>query len=318
MTKTPWQVEHALKKAKEAVDTMAQEYAALLAAANAKTGVIMPVKTVSEMGGLGSITSYARESLVFSWASDRDREATVALARKRAEEAIACDRAVHAENAVALENNKRLCADISALMTNAGIPRTYRRTEWKRNRSVIVDAVSGWSEDLRRLVKTDDGIETSERLYAERLRAIDSWNETALVKELEEKRKKDAEAAKLLSQRELAVALVKYDLPATGTWKDVLDKVLDKNKYLRLAVMLEKNRADWSDGDNYARRGIEEFAAETPEDKDIERCILSHCGAGWGGDGRIFRDCEYNYTVLFAKVPAEIMAEYEAVLGKAD
>jgi len=81
-----------------------------------------------------------------------------------------------------------------------------------------------------------------------------------------------------------------------------IEATLLKNKYLRLAYYLNKNRNDWSDGHSYAESGLSGFAVEKQIDSDIYNDISSYIDDGWDGDGRVFRDCKYNYTVLYGMV----------------
>ena len=52
--------------------------------------------------------------------------------------------------------------------------------------------------------------------------------------------------------------------------EDILDVILEKDKYLRLAHYLLKNREDWNDGYSYAESGLNGFDVETETDKLIE------------------------------------------------
>ena len=66
-----------------------------------------------------------------------------------------------------------------------------------------------------------------------------------------------------------------------------------------LSYWLERNRGDWNDGPNYAEVGLGRFTPDTdnPVDVEIEKEI-SGLIEDWGGDGRVFRDCKYNYGEL--------------------
>lgn len=103
--------------------------------------------------------------------------------------------------------------------------------------------------------------------------------------------------------KRLALMLAKYDLDLDKDWVDILESVINKDKYLRLAHYLEKNRGDWSDGCEYAEYGLEGFKIEIDEDSLIYDDINFYID-NWIDyvDGRCFRDCKYNYNVLYTMV----------------
>jgi hypothetical protein len=86
----------------------------------------------------------------------------------------------------------------------------------------------------------------------------------------------------------------------------IRENILKKDKYLALAYYLEKNRNDWNDGCRYAEIGLCMFTVETEEDQKIFDNIQEFID-DWDmdGDGRCFRDCEYNYNVLYGMVKDE-------------
>jgi len=49
----------------------------------------------------------------------------------------------------------------------------------------------------------------------------------------------------------------------------------------------------------------------TEEDKEIFESIHELAYESEDIDGRVFRDCEYNYSFLYGKVSEEIMKDYE-------
>jgi len=100
--------------------------------------------------------------------------------------------------------------------------------------------------------------------------------------------------------------------------RDLLDVILEKDKYLRLGHYLLKNREDWNDGYSYAENGLNGFIVESDEDgliaADIQNCIDN-----WDGDGRCFRDCQYNYDHCFSLVKDEqLYKDYQLVKSWVD
>ena len=91
---------------------------------------------------------------------------------------------------------------------------------------------------------------------------------------------------------------------------DAIDSMLGRDKYLRLAYWLEKNRGDWSDGPEYARVGMEGFKIDPakPEDAAISKEIWGFI-SDWDGDGRVFRDCTWNYSTLYGMADADLRAD---------
>ena len=70
------------------------------------------------------------------------------------------------------------------------------------------------------------------------------------------------------------------------------------NKYVDLIIAMKKTRGDWSQGFYRVKDVLKKFNIETKEDELI-------CNNLWEQfdcqDGRVFRDCEYNYDVLTEK-----------------
>lgn len=98
--------------------------------------------------------------------------------------------------------------------------------------------------------------------------------------------------------------------------KEKFKNVLRKDKYLRLAYYLEKNRGDWSNGYDYAEEGLKGFRIES----DIDISIADEIDILMSDDdvdGRVFRDCKYNYNFLKTLVNRDVLAEYNN-LGGAD
>jgi hypothetical protein len=106
--------------------------------------------------------------------------------------------------------------------------------------------------------------------------------------------------------------------PVTTPLYDLREILLKKNKYLRLAYFLEKNRGDWTDGPSYAENGLSGFTVETLDDHlifvDINDLIED-----WGGDGRCFRDCTWNYGRIYSEfVPPELLADFQQLPTESD
>ena len=302
-------VKWAIDEARKAIDKMEKEYDELIKVADGVSGKVMPVAQCKAMGGvMASVGSYCEsrygvsDGYVF----------VVSKAKKDADARIENDRETHKKNIPAIENNTRLRQAIASIMSNAGIPATYTTTEYKSNRSrtpTRTTHASGWFTDLDRHAITNDGIEYSERMYADTIKKIEDYVKAEKTKEEEKEKVKEKEKKAADALRELAVFQVRHELPSTSSWDDILDTILSKDKYLRLAHFLYKNRSDWNEGCHYAECGIRGFKTDSEEDQDIVSNISDHI-QNWDGDGRIFRDCEWNYDRLFGKVDNKLLNDY--------
>jgi hypothetical protein len=74
---------------------------------------------------------------------------------------------------------------------------------------------------------------------------------------------------------------------------------------------------DWNEGPHYAECGIRGFKAESDEDNKIVSNINGYI-QDWDGDGRIFRDCEWNYDRIFGKVDEKLLSDYNIARGHCD
>lgn len=220
-------------------------------------------------------------------------------------------------NKAAIENNKKIVDKVTLMMKHIGIPSSYTTSEFKTSRSrtkTSTTHTAGYINDLWRCIPTTikgskpdtkqlrDSIEKAYKTQVESVRAI----ETA-------KAKADAEVK---NNHVLALLRAKYTPDnAFSDKSDIQEVIINKNKYLRLAHYLECNRNDWNDGCDYAENGINAFTVENTLDEDINTEIQGLVD-DWGNhaDGRIFRDCQYNYTYLYGLVDDEqLMADYQEI-----
>jgi hypothetical protein len=227
----------------------------------------------------------------------------------------------HQKNIPAIENNTQIVDGIDKLMQKFGIKRTYSEYTYKSSRSRTKDWITQscqWPLEVLRFIKKTDSYQTIVNQCDAQRKKIEEWKVKKL-KELEEVQKvKQQEEQKLLETRLLAQMQVKYGLGPTTDWQDVRDVLLNKNKYLHLAYWLERNRGDWNDGYSYADTGLDGFSVETETDKLIYYDIQSYID-DWEGDGRVFRDCEWNYSVLYGMVDdEELMKDFNDIRNYID
>lgn len=255
----------------------------------------------------------------FKYASTIDAmDAVVARIRGYVDAATsACD-VVDIHNSNIFAHNRELRKRITEFMTTCGIPEKRSMPDPKSRarypKKITVDA--GYVDDMKRYVPTQ--IPTSR---------VNLNSVMTYVNTVYEKKKKEIEAKEQEIEREKAEKektflitsmLIKYGFGSDKNEYDILDAILSKNKYLRLAHYLQLNRLDWSDGYEYARTGIDSFKVETDQDKEIFECVYARAYDDDDcPDGRVFRDCEWSYDRLFgmvAETEKELYDDYQRII----
>jgi hypothetical protein len=229
------------------------------------------------------------------------------------------------ENAKAIKHNQRILESIISLMKSIGLreEETYRKSARSMK---TYRRRAAWLVSLGMQIPTTDGFNAVENDYRAKLRRF----EESEKKEKQQKRQVELEESRkqaLIKQGEMLGRLRgRYDCEAGDGLDELLERILQRNKYLFLAHYLLKNRDNWSDGYNYAQTGLDGFVAATgpkkhqttrKNDQDIIDEITGLI-ENWDGDGRVFRDCEYNYDVLFKMVKnadSRLYEDYEEVTG---
>jgi hypothetical protein len=229
---------------------------------------------------------------------------------------------VEAKNAEALLHNRNLCQQVTDLMTRIGIASSYTTYELPSPRHKTRKTIphsAGYLNDLQRVTPKSNAYQCKLQVdeYERRLPGyITQWR----AEEVKKNTDSDAQAIeKFISQKPGIVALLiktadigLLTLLSTaepgqkmGIIKEsitlAIDTVLKKNKYLRLAYYLEKNRNDWNDGYDFAETGLDGFTIENGTDQEIYDEIQGLID-NWNNDGRVFRDCTWNYSVLYQLV----------------
>ena len=224
--------------------------------------------------------------------------------------------AEHEANLPAIENNQKVREKITQIMKDIGIPNNYSTSEFKTQRSrtkTTTTHSAGYLGDLQRNVPVSD---ESERMLTLIKSAVDSLKRHAdtlkanIRKELQEAEKTEKAKKEILAKARLQV---KYNLDEDFEWSDVLDVLDKKDKYFMLARAMEDTRNDWNDGYGRVQYAISAFEVETEEDKEIFESIHELAYESEDIDGRVFRDCEYNYSFLYGKVSEEILNDYETL-----
>jgi hypothetical protein len=222
----------------------------------------------------------------------------------------------HELNRIPIENNLKIQQGIVKMMEKFGVKTSWSTHEYKSSRSRTRSEVThhcSWYSEVNRFIKTSDGFSSIESEHKQLLETIEKWKAEQTKKLQLKQREIEQKEQELVKSRTLAQLQVKYGLAPTAEFRDIRDVLLDKNKYLHLAYWLERNRGDWNDGYHYANIGLDGFKIETETDQLIYDNIQSYID-DWDGDGRVFRDCEWNYSVLYGMVEdEELMKDFEII-----
>jgi hypothetical protein len=145
------------------------------------------------------------------------------------------------------------------------------------------------------------------------------WKNAKEKHDKEEQSKKDEIERNIREQKErqdsinkmkIIVSLAaKYEIEPPDNVTEFVEILRVKDKYLDLAIAMEDTRGDWNEGFWRVEDALNRFKPETPEDFLIFRNVMGCCD-GHESDGRIFRDTEYSYDVLFKMVNPEIYNDY--------
>lgn len=224
---------------------------------------------------------------------------------------------IHAQNEEALRQNAETDAALRALFQMIGLPADYTETALVRGRWKSATVASGWVGDLRRFIKLDDGYARAVRQKGEIERRMAEAERKEAERVAAEKRA--AEAAAFERKRVmLAVEVCQrwgiiYEPGEPVCVEDVIDRLVEPNSYLALAHGLMLNREDWNDGYNLGQRALDAFRPVTEEDAEMVASIQADIDRAYENgdiDGRLFRDCEWNYNRIFAKAAREEPERY--------
>lgn len=223
----------------------------------------------------------------------------------------------HEENSDKIVNNEETAQKVKDFMETIGIRGTYSVYDYPTNRHKTKKSITktaGYIDDIGREIKTSDGYKFAmDSLKKSRERLRKEFDDLC-KKIIEDEKRKELERKKQEDIKELARFQVKYD--NNGEWWDILDVILNKNKYLKLGHYLLKNREDWNDGPSYAKYGLSQFEVDGENDERIANELL-YLTDDWDGDGRVFRDSKYGYDYVFSLVnDEELMKDYETVKSK--
>lgn len=281
---------------------------------------IMPLEACNNVSRLSdSPSAYATGSWHFVPSNARKAD----LALEKLEEAHSKDLAIHITNLPAIENNSVIRAEIEEYMDAIGMPRSWSEIDYKSRSKhrKYMSVTAGYLNDLRVNVPITDGFspvryESLKKSFLEYKQK--SLNEEKAVKEAaqqDEERKKAERRANL----EMATIILRYKLEEDIDWDGILDALRAKDQRLDLALAMMDCRSDWSDGPDIVDHALGRFTARTAEDHTIEDSLLPLCHDEWDHDGRVFRDCEWNYERILSSIEdKQLVADAMAARGHCD
>lgn len=221
---------------------------------------------------------------------------------------------VHTGNLPALAVNTAIHEKMTLVMQQAGIGTTFSVREVPKGKRTMqwVTKPAGWVADLAREAPTSDGFDSA--MYSMKIRAesIEQTYKKMAAKLAEEEKKAAAEVKAQTKILELAKLQVKYDLPATTDAEGILEHLRGLDKYFNLAYALEATRNDWSEGFYKVENALASFVVEKDLDKEIEKELQELLNSE-EQDGRIFRDCQYNYGYLYSLATTAIVQDYQTL-----
>jgi len=305
--------EYSLNEAKKQIDKALEN----LATVRNEVGTIMEIKSLGNSIS-AELSRYFKGSNYSSFtpAYRNHVESAYANAKAAVAERLAQIESIHKDNLPAIENNLATRKKISDFMNTIGISPTYTVYEYPTTRHRTKQSITksaGYVSDMDRMLRFSDGYDMAKRgLKDTEDRLLKEYK--TLIAAIEKAEKEEAQKVKAKEDlMELARMQVKY---GNFDWEELLDKVLEKDKYLRLGHFLLKNREDWNEGCHYAECGLNGFIVETAEDKEIETKLYSLIGENWDNDGRVFRDSDVGYDYLFSKVDSDLYKDYGLIKSK--
>jgi hypothetical protein len=294
--------EQAFAIMREALEKLEAETKKLAQAADTATGKAMKVERVDHiMRSRYSVSTYA-ENRVYPYGK-LSVAATVAAAKKHAEELWTKVQEIHQGNVPAIEANDATRLKVIQIMQNIGIPSAQTFYTIKRGKERTHTERSGYLNDLDRYLVINDGYDQASADYRRFIAEIEEYERKQGEIEREAKAAQEAEKERQDRERRMTVAVVEVAKelgvdPLTEDAASLLDKILDRDKYLKLAYAMYQTRGDWTGGPWCVEHALESFKIETADDNAIYNEI-SALTYNWEGDGRVYRDCTWNYTRLF-------------------
>lgn len=213
-------------------------------------------------------------------------------------------------NDAAWKANCVLLKKLSDAIAAAGISQTYRRAKGRsyyKTESVDHD----WYADLKSAIRPPSYTTAwlNETVAKVQKARADKQEKQEAARRQREQADRQQEADR---KRTVVIVEVAKELgvdPVSTDADSLKDELRKRDKYLDLAVAMMDTRGDWSDGFYRVTDALGRFKSETETDIAVvsEVSELAH---GEESDGRIFRDCTWNYSRLFELADAKLAALY--------
>lgn len=300
-----WKIKDA-RKGVEGLITLLQAKDARIAQLEREFGEVQPVKSIPSLFPIQDIIWQKGKVSLHSFSDVKQHICPDRFTEFFEKWTGECEKIIE-ENKTAVSNNIALREKVMKLLTTLGFKE--KNVEYKGRSIKRVETTAAWVVELYRAIPCTNYTIKDE--YDRYLRAVQDWRKEIEMHARQEKIAQENLVKENERINTLAYLRVKYKLDMNSDQEEILEHLLSLNKYLYLAHYLEKNRGDWNDGASYAKFGLKFFNSQTSEnDTDDEiyaeiSDLVSNFEDGW-----VFRDCKYNYDVLFSMVPTDLMEDY--------
>ena len=216
------------------------------------------------------------------------------------------------QNEEIIQHNKSMVEKVKFLMRSLGIPDTYSERDLKsRSRDPkYITRRAGYLDDIGRIVPVSDGTKTSliKRVSEQKKIVLERFT-TRQQAILELDRAKVFAEKQAAREKFIATAKVKLELSWEADEYEILSTLVNKDKFLNLAHTMMETRNQFDRGYKPILYALEKLDLGNSVEQAIHKSISVTC-ENWDGDGRIFRDCEWNYDRVFELVDADLLSLY--------
>ena len=214
--------------------------------------------------------------------------------------------AIHADNSPAIAANIETKEALRGIMLAVGLKASYNESVLVRGRWKTVETEAGWVKDLRR-IQVDDGFEKAKarKTEIERImREVGKAEQARIEKQAYEIQAEKDRRAELATLAEICTRRG-WVFGADTSRETVIDALCTLDAHLDLANAMMQTRNDWGDGFYRVEAALGRFG-------DTNLAVSEEL---WGlvngdeTDGRIFRDCHYDYNTILEMVEDETLVE---------
>ena len=214
--------------------------------------------------------------------------------------------AIHADNSPAIAANIEAKEALRGIMLAVGLKASYNESVLVRGRWKTVETEAGWVKDLRR-IQVDDGFEKAKarKTEIERImREVGKAEQARIEKQAYAIQAEKDRRAELATLAEICTRRG-FVFDENTTRETVIDALCTLDAHLDLANAMMQTRNDWSDGFYRVEAALGRFG-------DTNLAVSEEL---WGlvngdeTDGRIFRDCHYDYNTILEMVEDETLVE---------